>query len=223
MSEVVYPGVDGWVQVEQGVAYPGADAWIQLVRGATYPGASAWVELEGHAQKMTYGTSFPASPADGDLHVLVDSTSTPGYSWLFRYNAGSTSPYKWECVGGVPYTANVDTGETTNSTSYVALATAGPSITVPRTGTYIVGLGYSFTVTGGAGGGLMSYLKGATAAADADACQCAITTASLPGGSWREFKRDFSAGDVLAARYKVSGNTGNFSQRVLGIVPIRCS
>lgn len=48
----------------------------------------------------TYGTTFPAGPADGQEHVLVDSALNPTYIWRFRYNALSTSPYKWECIGG---------------------------------------------------------------------------------------------------------------------------
>lgn len=54
------------------------------------------------ASPTTYGTSFPGTPQDGQLHVLVDSTTNASYQWMFRYNNGSLSPYKWECVGGGP-------------------------------------------------------------------------------------------------------------------------
>jgi hypothetical protein len=47
-----------------------------------------------------YGTTLPASPADGQEAILVDSVTAPTYQWRFRYNAQSTSAYKWEFVGG---------------------------------------------------------------------------------------------------------------------------
>jgi PKD repeat protein len=50
--------------------------------------------------KVPYGTTLPASPADGQEAILVDSTTNPSYQWRFRYNAGSSSAYKWEYVGG---------------------------------------------------------------------------------------------------------------------------
>lgn len=44
-------------------------------------------------------TALPGGPTDGDRAVLVDSTTNPSYQFLFRYNAGSSSVYKWECLG----------------------------------------------------------------------------------------------------------------------------
>lgn len=49
-----------------------------------------------------YGTTLPASPVDGQEAILVDSITNPTYQWRFRYNAGSSSAYKWEFVGGAP-------------------------------------------------------------------------------------------------------------------------
>jgi hypothetical protein len=46
-------------------------------------------------------TTLP-SPSHGLVALLVDSTTNPSYQWRFRYNANSTSPYKWEFVGGTP-------------------------------------------------------------------------------------------------------------------------
>ena len=44
---------------------------------------------------VCYGTTLPASPVDGQEAILVDSVTNPTYQWRFRYNAGSTSAYKW--------------------------------------------------------------------------------------------------------------------------------
>lgn len=55
-----------------------------------------WVPI---GSSVSYGTGFPGSPLNGDEHILVDSTTNPSYQWRCRYNANSTSPYKWECIG----------------------------------------------------------------------------------------------------------------------------
>lgn len=42
----------------------------------------------------------PGSPVDGQL--WYQGVATGGAVWAFRYNAGSSSAYKWEFVGGPP-------------------------------------------------------------------------------------------------------------------------
>lgn len=80
-----------------------------------------------------YGTSLPANPADAQEAILVDSLTNPSYQWRFRYNAGSSSPYKWEFVGGGIRTDFEATQVTVapGATNYM-----GPQITVPRPGEY---------------------------------------------------------------------------------------
>jgi len=84
--------------------------------------------------RPSYGTTLPVTPYDGQEAILVDSVSNPTYQWRFRYNASSTSAYKWEFIGGssaAPYYATTDT-----------LASTGwqngnnPNFTVPRSGEY---------------------------------------------------------------------------------------
>lgn len=48
----------------------------------------------------SYGTSFPADPADGEIAKLVDSVSDPSISWNFRFNARSLHVHRWEFQGG---------------------------------------------------------------------------------------------------------------------------
>src|SRR5262249_12348429 len=81
-----------------------------------------------------YGTTLPGSPVDGQLAVLVDSTTLPTFSWAFRYHTGSSNTDKWEFIGGSPAQVEVATSEGTASTTYAALTTAGPSFTVPNAG-----------------------------------------------------------------------------------------
>jgi hypothetical protein len=85
---------------------------------------------------IPYGTSLPASPADGQLAILVDSTTNPSYQWKFRYNAGSSSAYKWEFIGGPPLRNNIlIAGSIAVANTWTDVG--GPSI-CPRAGDYLV-------------------------------------------------------------------------------------
>ena len=89
----------------------------------------------GSLPKPNYGTSLPASPVDGQIAILVDSLTNPTYQWMFRYNAGNTTAYKWEFVGGPPgLMPNVGAftvvGDSTNRNI--------TSLTAPRAGVYRV-------------------------------------------------------------------------------------
>jgi hypothetical protein len=121
---------DGDVIVYNGVAY-------LCVGGptTTTPDPTLW----GAAQisKPTYGIALPGSPVDGQEAILVDNVTNPTYQWLFRYNAGSSSAYKWECIGGASTGAETIGTDTTTSTTIVNLSN-GPSILIPRAGDWLV-------------------------------------------------------------------------------------
>lgn len=85
-----------------------------------------------------YGTTLPAAPFDGQEFTLVDSITNPSYVWRFRYNAGSTSAYKWEFVGGSPASAALSGGASTASVWSTFVPLDGPAITVARAGDYTV-------------------------------------------------------------------------------------
>jgi hypothetical protein len=86
---------------------------------------------------LGYGTTLPGSPVDGQEAILVDSTTNPSYQWRFRYNAGSSSAYKWEFVGGSAAAAYIATDETLSGTgAWLDPSTVGPLITTPRAGEY---------------------------------------------------------------------------------------
>jgi len=89
---------------------------------------------------LSYGTTLPAAPVDGQEAILVDSTTNPTYQWRFRYNAGSSSAYKWECVGGGSIVAETAGTDTTTSASTANL-TNGPSIVLPRAGDWLIRAG----------------------------------------------------------------------------------
>jgi hypothetical protein len=94
------------------------------------------------------GSLPPASPSDGDLW-LYQADISAGVDWLFRYNAGSASGYKWECVGGSPVLSGPAGSLNTTTTGYTDL-TSGPTFTTPRAGDYrlswgILGICTAFT------------------------------------------------------------------------------
>ncbi len=171
------------------------------------------------ALRMTYGTSLPASPGDGDIHVLVDNAATPTYQWAFRYNASSSNADKWEFLGGPAGYSSVDTSEGTASGSYAALATAGPTFAIPRSGVYVVEIEAVMSDSGGYTP-TFSYDIGGTGAVDADAITGFQTV------SYRRFKQQktLAAAVTLTAKYKsAGGGTGTFAQRKMTVTPVRVS
>ena len=97
------------------------------------------VALDTGKLTIPYGTSLPASPVDGQVAILVDSITNPTYQWMFRYNAGSTSAYKWEFIGGAPKVITNTAAGGTTSGSFVYIAGA-PLFTLPRVGEYEIGV-----------------------------------------------------------------------------------
>jgi len=120
---------DGEIVVYNGIAY--------LCVQPTTNAPSAWPGGPTLAppQMATYGTSLPSSPIDGQRHILVDSITNPSYQWEFRYNAGSTSAYKWEHVGGSP--AFQGTNPATVITPGSTWINGPISFTIPRAGDYL--------------------------------------------------------------------------------------
>ena len=102
---------------------------------------SAVAGASGLVPPTAIGTALPASPVDGQEFILTDSLTAPTYTWRLRYLAAKASN-KWVFVGGSPLYVEVTNPDGTASATYVALATAGPSITVPVAGDYFVGIGF---------------------------------------------------------------------------------
>lgn len=82
----------------------------------------------------------PGSPVDGQFWLLPADAAN-GVNWLFRYNAGSASAYKWEFAGG-PEAVVLGGALDTTTTAYptFVLGTHTPVFTLPRAGDYIVEL-----------------------------------------------------------------------------------
>lgn len=82
-------------------------------------------------------TSLPSAPIDGqEIRYLADATN--GVIWNLRYRAASSSPYKWEFIGGPPVTTVSPVYPASQSNSSYTNITSGPTFTVPLSGDYIV-------------------------------------------------------------------------------------
>jgi len=174
---------------------------------------------------LSYGTTLPSNPVDGQEAVLVDSLTNPSYQWRFRYNAGSTSAYKWECIGGTGRYAEVNPFEATTSTALVDLATVGPSFAIPRAGQWEVQ--FSAICANNAASTAMATVQlviaGASGGNDG-------MNASLPGvANWgttvsTTIVRAGNANDLFKVMYAVQpGNNVLFGCRHLLVRPVRVS
>jgi len=171
-----------------------------------------------------YGTSFPGSPADGQVFILVDSTTSPTYWWQFRYNANSSSTYKWEFIGGAPIYANIDTQESVTNTSYADPTTPGPSITVPRAGSYEIAHG-AHAQCAAANFAVVSPKLGAATPQLADGAFAYNASAATEAAVSHTIIKTLAAADVVKLQYSsLSGSAvAYFRYRWLLIRPLRLS
>jgi hypothetical protein len=116
---------DGDIVIYNGIAY--------LAVRTTTQTPTAWPSLPS---PVAYSTSLPGSPVDGQEAILVDSVSNPTYQWKFRYNASSSSVYKWEYIGGTPWFATAYAGAWTQWTGNGTWIGISPTFTAPRAGDY---------------------------------------------------------------------------------------
>lgn len=167
------------------------------------------------------GTSPPGSPTTGDLWFYQDVANS--IYWLFRYNSAQAT-YKWEFVGGSPLVSFVATDETTTSATYTALATAGPSIALPRAGDYDILIESYQQQDGGTGKSYMSYDIGGTGAVDGDGAfmnNPGVATTMGFTASRRARKTGLTA-VTLTAKYR-SASTGQMhaANRAMTVTPVR--
>jgi hypothetical protein len=123
-------------------------------------------------------------------------------------------------MGRTVKAAFVVTFESTASTSYVALTTAGPSVTVPTGGVYLIEFGaYMRNATAGVSA-LMSYNVNGSGAADTLAAQVDSGVAANGGSGSAAYQQTLAAGAVVTAVYKASAGTASFGRRWLKVTHI---
>lgn len=175
--------------------------------------------------------------ADGDPYIdqrVVVEITARAIAWHLRYdeapdplNPGVTLQF-WNFLGGAPLD-NTYTGarETTSSTSYVSLATHGPSVTTPLAGDYYVTVGAVMDTVSGAGCAHMSWESGTGFYLPTD-----DTCAGAGGlGTTHTFAVErtspgvytLAASEAVFARYRTTnaGLAAGFYQRRIAILPQR--
>jgi hypothetical protein len=159
---------------------------------------------------------------DGDeAYLEVDAAN--GVVWHLRY-VNSEPTYKWRYLGGPPLSAEIATLEGTVSTVYVALTTAGPTVTLSRAGDYDVEIGATVANTSAGQSGFMSYDIGATGAVDGDSVTILTgTSGGLTSIYRRKRKAAIAAATTLTAKYRSSsaGGSATFQSRSMSVLPVR--
>lgn len=193
-------------------------AWVDITTG----GVKTITDKRRWAKGVATVAVLPTNPADGQvINYQTAGMLTDGALWELRYNAGSAFAQKWECIGGTPWAAVVDTDESITSTSFVDLATVGPTITSPLAGEFEVKAGFqtknntaTVTVAYGQlynGSGMVGYeliatLAGSQYAYDVERAQ----------------KLTLVAGTSYKIRHKTTAGVQTFfKNRRLSIMPIR--
>jgi hypothetical protein len=153
----------------------------------------------------------------------IDSTTY----WQLTYSSQTGDAYPWVCVGGVPLWDEVLTSEATASTTYAALATAGPDFTTPLAGIYEILVGAQCSTAAVSGNtAFVSYDVGGTAANDqwaAYASAAAAVSVSVTPAR-KERHTISSASQLIICKYRSSATasgTVTFVRRWLHGMPIR--
>ena len=164
---------------------------------------------------------IPVAGVDGDeVYYLADSDN--GIVWHFRYRAAGSESYPWEFVGGSSLRSEIATSQTTTNPAYVDLTTAGPSVTTPLAGDYILHFGSDLN-NSGANYSIAAVKIGAAATVDADAVFAFSGSAS--GGevsvSRTMVKTALAASTELKVQYKAGAGTLAAGKRFLYVTPAR--
>lgn len=205
------------------------EAMVWDATNTKWVAASSLAAGRPRAPRVTISTMAggpPASPIEGDIWVAT-AVDANGTRWSFQYNAGSASASKWEYFGGDPVIAEVTTSEATTSAAYVALATAGPSITVARAGDYNVEIGALISSSSNGQRSRMSYDIGGTGAVDADniqLCQAGGVNGAEASLARKRLKTAIAAATALTTKYRgdIAVNS-TFGNRYISVLPERIS
>jgi hypothetical protein len=203
----------------------GSDGQVLTADAASTAGVK-WAAAASGGGGASMVTSLPGSPTDGQEIVLVDSLTAPTWSWRLRYVAAKASN-KWIYLGGSPARSFVATLETTASTTYVALTTAGPSFTVPIAGDYLVTVSSDMSKAASANndGAFHSFDIGATPAVDANAAAVAWGNFTTVGMFMPSTKASvvtgLAASTALVSKYKrIVADTWGFANRLMLVQPV---
>jgi hypothetical protein len=166
----------------------------------------------------------------GDLIYSSDNSGTPARlggsnSGFVLTAAGAAAPSWAQAIAA--QSAKVATSQTTSSSSYTDLATAGPAVTVvvPASGNVLVGIGAEMT-NGTSGLSLMSVaLSGANTVSAPASNYILIYGAPITSGGGEMGKMSVLTGltpgsTTFTAKYKSTAGTGTFINREVIVIPL---
>ena len=167
-------------------------------------------------------TKLSETATDGDeCYALADATN--GVMLRLRFRAASTSPYRWERVGGPPLFHNLLTAETQTATgAWGDLATVGPTVTVPFAGDYLVSCSSRAINTNAAGQrSHMGVAQGAGTPAQFGVQDIAATNQQATVSHVGHLLTGIAALTELRARYFSVSNGTTFDFRTLTVTTVR--
>jgi hypothetical protein len=196
------------------------DSASNIIHHYRYRAAVAAWEFVGDKRQQVV-TALPTTDLYEGLGIIYD-TGTSGVRWNFVYDTTDGSTYPWLFVGGPPLYAEVQTSETTSSATYAALATAGPSVTLPLAGDYDVSLGAQASNDTVGAVAHMSYDIGGTGAVDADGPRSTSSTASADIAiSYTRRKTGLTAVALVSKYKQTAGGIAAFHRRWISVIPVR--
>lgn len=181
-------------------------------------------------------STLPSSAIDGqEIYYQASGVmAASGITWHLRYNASSSSAYKWEFVGGTKMTGF----RAADETGGIAVNTWGginandPSLTVPLPGDYIIENFGNITINGSPISTWIGVKVGNTEAT-ADATDNLVGIATITSaGYWHSIyvsgRRTISANDATSRTitqryYHSAGSTWTVNRRNAGVsaIPVR--
>lgn len=168
-------------------------------------------------------TALPTTGLFDGMEVIFTDSLTAGlYFWRFRYVAARPTN-KWVFVGGAPAFSQVDTNQSTTSSTYADLGTVGPDLTVPIAGLYVVEIGFAENSSTSGNNLYMSYSVAGAAVNDLDGIVIRTTGGSngdIGRGNSRANRRTLAAGATLVSKYKVFSGDGQFGNRWMRLTPV---
>lgn len=152
----------------------------------------------------------------GDLNSIHNpaSNTAPPATWGDAVRDALQWLVSWQA-------AEVQTSQTTTSTSYTDLSTAGPAVTVETLTTALVIFGATFFQTTGGTGRISFAVSGATsiAASDTYAIAQSSTATGISGCRVVPLTGLTAGSNTFTLKYKTSANTLNASNRFIWVIP----
>lgn len=202
-------------------SYPNPGFAVDMATQTELDSIVVWEDIGSGAAGVTYGTTPPASPVEGQLWLLPADASK-GVMWMLRYRSGSASTYKWEFVGGTPLYLEVLTNDALGSSGTWVVDTN--VLTAPRAGEYRVSFGYYCAASGASTIYCGVLVSGATTPGSATQTGATVSQSGVTAnGAKLEIPLTLAASDTVHLAYNGSAATNTVGNRHITLRPIRLS